>query len=305
MGEGVHAILSDARRVRGPRPRAHHHVGAMAPNPTYHPAPRDSRAEALLVRWDQVMTLPIILAAVAPLVLAPSEEQSLIVAVVAIASWLVFVADLLVRTWCLPGYLRTGPGWFDLFIVVFTFPFAVFGIGNARFAGVFRILRLVRLLAVGKRARHFLQTMNRVVIVATAVLCLSSYIVMRAEGPSTGFDNYGDALWWGIVTLTTVGYGDLVPETSTGQITAAILMITGVALLGTLAGTLASALRLDLDDGEADPDHGDGATGGPIGPGQDPSQDPGEDQDLTAQLARIEAQLAALHERLDQATGSG
>ena len=52
----------------------------------------------------------------------------------------------------------------------------------------------------------------------------------------------GDALWWAIVTVTTVGYGDFVPITPQGRLIAAGLMLSGVALIGTITGALASFL---------------------------------------------------------------
>jgi voltage-gated potassium channel len=52
-------------------------------------------------------------------------------------------------------------------------------------------------------------------------------------------------LWWGIVTVTTVGYGDIVPTTTTGRWVAVVIMVTGIAVLGVLAGSLASFFRLD------------------------------------------------------------
>lgn len=243
--------------------------------------PRHAAAAALLARWDQVMTVPIVLAAVVPLVLAPSPDTSIVVVLVAVVAWLVFVADLAVRTWCLPGYLGTWAGRLDLFIVVVTFPWILVGLGSGgRIAGLFRLARLLRLLVAGRRLRRFAEVMNRVVIVAAGMLALCSFIVMKAEGPANGFDDYGDALWWGIVTLTTVGYGDLVPQTTTGQLTAAILMVTGIGLLGALAGTLANVLHLDPGDDGVDPSDGADA------------------QSVAARLDAIEAHLAALREHL-------
>jgi voltage-gated potassium channel len=74
-------------------------------------------------------------------------------------------------------------------------------------------------------------------------------VAYYAEHPSNPeFANFGDALWWGIVTLTTVGYGDIVPKTPTGRWAAVAIMITGIAVLGLLSGSLASFFRLDRHD---------------------------------------------------------
>jgi voltage-gated potassium channel Kch len=70
-----------------------------------------------------------------------------------------------------------------------------------------------------------------------------AFVSERSTNP--GFDTYGDSLWWGIVTLTTVGYGDIVPHTEKGRFAGVFLMITGVATLGLIAGTLAGAFGLD------------------------------------------------------------
>jgi voltage-gated potassium channel len=86
---------------------------------------------------------------------------------------------------------------------------------------------------------------------ASGVVVLGSLVAYHAEHPTNpGFATIGDAFWWGIVTLTTVGYGDVVPTTTTGRWAAVTIMITGIAVLGLLAGSLASFFRLGTGPGQ-------------------------------------------------------
>jgi len=68
------------------------------------------------------------------------------------------------------------------------------------------------------------------------------YRAEHATNPE--FKTFGDALWWAIVTLTTVGYGDVVPVTTAGRVDGVMIMIAGVAILGLLAGSMASFFGL-------------------------------------------------------------
>jgi voltage-gated potassium channel len=65
--------------------------------------------------------------------------------------------------------------------------------------------------------------------------------VWRLEGerPGSTFHSWGDGIWWAVTTLTTVGYGDHVPETTVGRVVAALIMIMGVGVLGAVAAVVA------------------------------------------------------------------
>lgn len=118
-----------------------------------------------------------------------------------------------------------------------------------RLARLFRFIRLDRvLLVLGnglRRAKamfthhglHFVLLAVAVIIFAAAGLEL--VFEQHSVGP-TAIHSFGDALWWAVVTVTTVGYGDKVPMTGGGKWVATALMFTGIGLVGALTATIAS-----------------------------------------------------------------
>ncbi len=76
----------------------------------------------------------------------------------------------------------------------------------------------------------------------TMILLIGALSVLDAERHAAGSNikSFGDALWWAFTTITTVGYGDRYPVTTTGRIIAVLLMIGGIAMLGIITGSLAS-----------------------------------------------------------------
>lgn len=226
-----------------------------APDPALHE--RRAGDAARLQRWEAWSRIPILLAAVIPLVGVVRPERTDWVSVtIDFASWLVFLADLVVHVRLRRGYLRTGRGLFDIAIVLLTFPWYVIpGVNdNSKVLAVLRLSRLARVVVATwstGRAARMVSRVNTVVIVAIISLLLCSLVAYEAEKPRNGFDNIWDALWWGIVTLTTVGYGDIVPETLTGRLAGAVLMVTGIAVLGGLAAVLSSFFGLQDEATEA------------------------------------------------------
>jgi voltage-gated potassium channel Kch len=78
-------------------------------------------------------------------------------------------------------------------------------------------------------------------IVATAtLLAFVAAILVRIVDPAIG--TFGDALWWAVTTVTTVGYGDVVPESTTGRLVGAALMLTGIALIPLITSVVVSIL---------------------------------------------------------------
>ena len=82
---------------------------------------------------------------------------------------------------------------------------------------------------------------------AVAVIC-SIALYAFENGVNEAITSPADALWWGIVTLTTVGYGDVYPVTLEGRLTAAILMILGISLFGAITATITSYIVANRDE---------------------------------------------------------
>ncbi len=213
--------------------------------------------EERLERWERRSRPAIIASAVIPLIgVSTGQQTSVVGIVVEVVSWLVFLVDLVVHMRLHRHYLKTGGGKFDLAVVVLTSPWYLF-VGGGQFVALLRLARLARVAMIGIKTplvKRLVDRLGKPFLYVTIMLVVSAAIVERAEHHKHGFETFGDSLWWGIVTMTTVGYGDLVPETRVGRITAVFVMLTGVALLGTVAASLASLFRAEDVAGEQEPE---------------------------------------------------
>ena len=125
-------------------------------------------------------------------------------------------------------------------------------VGLFRLARLSRLARIVRLLRGENRktlVKDILENRSRyatflTILLTILVLTVSSTLVLQFESqsPDANITTGGDALWYSMVTITTVGYGDFYPVTAAGRITAMFIMFMGVGIIGALASILASLL---------------------------------------------------------------
>jgi voltage-gated potassium channel len=142
-------------------------------------------------------------------------------------------------------------GWLDLLGSIPSF--GIFRLGGLlRLARLSRLARITRLLRGENKktlVKDILENRSRyaaflTILLTILVLTVASVLVLQFESksPDANITSGGDALWYSIVTITTVGYGDFYPVTAAGRITAMFIMFMGVGIIGALASILASML---------------------------------------------------------------
>jgi voltage-gated potassium channel len=192
-------------------------------------------------------------------------------------------------------------GWLDLLG-------SIPSLGILRFTVLLRLARLSRLARIAR----LLSGQNRRALVRDVVanrgqyalfitflagfMVLSTATVMMIQFESQSADSNiksgGDALWWGLVTITTVGYGDRFPVTFLGRATAVLVMFAGVGIIGSLASILASVLVPSADEVAAADGSGEA--------GDAPAL---QGSGIETELAQIRTELAAMRELLARQPG--
>lgn len=200
---------------------------------------------------------------------------------------LVFLADFIV------GFARAEDRkafwkrhWYELPGLIPLYAEALSWLRVAQLLRLARVLRLLRAMSAYRRLRSvaFLDVLlirnklgHTLLASCGVVLGMATMVWMLERGTNPAFAQFGDALWWAIVTATTVGYGDITPQTGLARVCATLLMLMGIGLIGVIASSLSTAI---IAVGGARPDEASSAAG---------SSAPG----LVEELER----LAALRER--------
>jgi voltage-gated potassium channel len=168
----------------------------------------------------------------------------------------IFTMEYVLRVWTVKKkkqYIYSFYGIIDLLSILPTYLSLVMSgahvlliLRSVRLIRVFRVLKLARFVGEGqvlmsalKASRHKITVF--LLIVVTSVILAGSLMYM-IEGKENGFSNIPTSIYWAIVTLTTVGYGDISPSTPLGQFVASIIMILGYGIIAIPTGIVTAEM---------------------------------------------------------------
>ena len=207
-----------------------------------------ARREALLDKIERMTELPLMILAFAmvPLLgallfwdLSPKWEA--VTLALDLLVWALFAADLAIKIAVSPQRMSyISQHWLDVMLVLV--PFA-------------RPLRVLRVIIYGARASRGAVSLIGVdylgVYAIGLVLIVSTVVTTVESSRNSQIDSFPTALWWAMATVTTVGYGDVVPVTPVGRVFGYLLMIGGIAIYSALTANIASILVRKEDPGAA------------------------------------------------------
>lgn len=194
-----------------------------------------------------VLSIALIPLLLAPLVLKLSDSTDAALMVADWTLWAIFALELGVKTYLSDqrsGYLKRH--WFDVLIVALPFLRPLRVVRSARALRALRGLRLISLFTRNLHSVHAVFTergLHYALLIISIVVVVSAGLVAVFEDDGQGtIQGFDDALWWAAATVTTVGYGDKVPDTPAGKGIGVFLMLTGITMFGLITANLAAFL---------------------------------------------------------------
>lgn len=180
-----------------------------------------------------------------------------------------FTLEYLLRLWCAPehapyadlsplaarfAFIRSGSALIDLFTVL-PFYLSFFVAADLRVFVFLRLLRFFKLARYSPGIRTLVAVMEaeRKALVASGIILFGVVLfaatamhVAEHDAQPENFGSIPSAMWWAIVTITTLGYGDVVPVTLAGRLIASVTMVMGYVMLGLPVGIVASAFAEEI-----------------------------------------------------------
>ena len=174
-----------------------------------------------------------------------------------------FAIEYGLRLYCSPKPLRYAFSFFGLVDLLAVLP-AILALlfADAQYLMIVRVIRMIRVFRVLKLRQYLTQanfllvalrgSKQKIIVFLVSVSTLVTVygaLMYVIEGPANGFTSIPTSIYWAVVTLTTVGFGDITPQTPIGQMLATLVMITGYSIIavptGIFTAELANAMRQD------------------------------------------------------------
>ncbi len=214
-------------------------------------------------RFDVILIYVIILSVFALMLDSVGGISSVFGFEIRLAEWiftLIFTVEYAARIYCAPQpwrYIRSFYGIIDAIAVLPTYISFFFpGINYLLVIRLFRVLRIFRVLKLMRylsEANLLMRSMSnarrKIFVFFSFVLIISMVfgsIMYVVEGPENEFTSIPRSIYWMIVTITTVGYGDIIPQTILGQIVASAAMLTGYSIIAVPTGILTAELSQEI-----------------------------------------------------------
>ena len=214
-------------------------------------------------RFDLILIYSIFISVGVVILESVQDIASRYATAILVAEWfftILFTIEYGLRVYCAPNrwrYITSFYGVIDLLAILPTYVGLLVGNINyliiirlLRVLRIFRVLKLMRYLeeanilmrAIGASHRKILVFFGTVLVLATVFGALMFVV----EGPEHGFTSIPTSVYWTIVTITTVGYGDITPQTTIGKIIASFAMLTGYSIIAVPTGILTAELNQEL-----------------------------------------------------------
>jgi voltage-gated potassium channel len=208
-----------------------------------------AKYSAIRKKYEGSLDALVVLAAVAtlPIVVAQARgDGTLWVVAGDWLIWAVFVLDYLFMVLTVEErWAYTRRNWLKVLIIVLSFPLMPELLALVRMARLARLVRLSRVITVTTRGLHATKSSlagKSLMYVAstTGLLVITGASLLLILEPATVHEDFWGSVWWAMVTVTTVGYGDIAPATLPGRLAAVVLMLSGLGLISTLAASISA-----------------------------------------------------------------